>query len=244
MLLLCGPALYGALLLGGVSGKLDVAATGCCVDRDSGPVWVYCKKDGSPTFGEVEYHLTDRSHGATLVFADVTSKQLTPYRLPNRYAVLVLHESKAAVLVRLFSRVDDDHAVGVRRICFADGKHWAVRAENDTIPYAGEALDHLKQIKNLPGLNLSGSKLTAKELQCFKELTNLQWLNLSGTNLRDEDLPSLAGLKALRHLRLVNTQVTPQGAKQLADMLPEAKIEFRFPNKWAPCQQATTRPVP
>ena len=231
MSLLCGAALHGAIVLGGVSGNWDPSAAACWAARDSGPVWVYHRKDGSRTFGEVEYHLTDRRCGATLFFGNITSKQLTPYRLPNSYAVLVLHDTKAAVLVRLFAQVDEDRAVGVCRMRFADGKVWSGRAEGNTIPYAGEGLEHLKEIKNLPGLNLSGSKLTAKELECLKQLPHLQWLNLSGTNLRDEDLACLAGLKELRHLRLVNTQVTPQGVKQLADLLPEAKIEFRFPDK-------------
>jgi len=190
---------------------------------------VYCKKDGARTFGEVEYHITDRRPGATLVFADVASKQVTPYRLPNGYAVLVLHDSKDAVLVRLFADLGGGHAVGVCRLKFADGKVWSCRAGHETIPYAGDGLDHLQQIRNLPGLNLSGVKLTAKHLQCLKELPNLQWLNLSRTNFTDDHVPLLSGLKELQHLHLHHTCVTPQGVKLLTELLPAVQIEYRRP---------------
>ena len=229
MSLLCGPALYGAMLFGGISASLDAPAPPYCADWDSGPVWVYCKKDGSRTFGEVEYHIADRRPGATLVFGDVASKQVTPYRLPNGYAVFVLHDSKDAVLVRLFAELGGDHAVGVCRLKFADGKVWSCRPGQESIPYAGNGLEHLQEIRQLPGLNLSGTKLTAKQLQCLKELPNLQWLNLSRTNFTDKDVPLLSGLKELRHLHLHHTCVTAQGVKRLAELLPEVQIEFRHP---------------
>ncbi len=77
--------------------------------------------------------------------------------------------------------------------------------------FTDDELEHLKELKSLRYLDLSGTYITDDGLEHLKGLKNLRHLNLSGTQITDAGLEHLEGLTNLVHLDVSETQVTYAG---------------------------------
>ena len=123
-----------------------------------------------------------------------------------------------------------------------------------TVIYANvrndEEMEHLKELKNLELLALSGTQFTDVDLEHMNELTKLETLILSNTRVTDEglrhlkELTNLLGLVLrdtqvsdsglvhlerlgnLKSLNVERTQVTEEGIEKLQEALPECEIAW------------------
>jgi hypothetical protein len=88
--------------------------------------------------------------------------------------------------------------------------------------------DDLKALDNAPltrSLYLVGSQITDDGLIHLKNLQQLELLDLKkNKQLTDAGLVRLEGLKKLKLLILIGTRVTPAGAKELQQKLPNTQI--------------------
>ena len=92
---------------------------------------------------------------------------------------------------------------------------------------------HLRGLKNLQSLYLSGTEITDDGLKHLSDLTDLQVLSLSNTRITDDGLNHLRGLKNLHYLSLSlrTTRVTHDGVKMLEDAVPDCYVDllsFKF----------------
>jgi hypothetical protein len=108
-----------------------------------------------------------------------------------------------AALKKLPIRIEPDHL----------GNVWRIDAKDCDI--TGAALEHVKGLYNLEGLELSGTKVTDADLAHLKGLTNLQWLYLDNTKVSDKGLEHLQGLTNLDVLALSKTAVVGPGLVHL-----------------------------
>ena len=76
-------------------------------------------------------------------------------------------------------------------------------------------LVHLKELKNLKGLNFAATPVTDEGLAHVKGLQGLERLTLDFTRITDEGLKNLADLTSLRELRLGAFQVSDFGVMEL-----------------------------
>lgn len=79
-------------------------------------------------------------------------------------------------------------------------------------------LAHIKELKNLEVLHLSGCDITNSGLQSLSDLKHLTYLSLFRTRISDEGLQHLKGLSALRELMLEGTQITGTGLDHLKEL--------------------------
>ena len=70
---------------------------------------------------------------------------------------------------------------------------------------------HLRDLKNLQGLDLGWTPVSDVDLTPLEDLTRMQALNLAGTQLTDAGLAHLGGLSELQILDLANTRITDRG---------------------------------
>jgi internalin A len=89
----------------------------------------------------------------------------------------------------------------------------------------GTALGNLASPEKLQSLNLSQSRITDAEVKQLAALTNLESLNLSETAVTDAAIDTLSQLAGLKQLVLTQTAISEAGRKQLAEALPECKIQ-------------------
>jgi len=88
-----------------------------------------------------------------------------------------------------------------------------------------DGLKHLVGLNKLVVLNLDDcQQLSDEGLVYLKDLTNLKRLHLNKTNISDAGLVHLIGLVNLESLLAYDTQVTPAGADQLRQSLPEVNV--------------------
>jgi hypothetical protein len=85
---------------------------------------------------------------------------------------------------------------------------------------------HLKALKNLNTLALSGTDITDAGLEHFEGLASLEHLYLGYSQVTDAGLEHLEGLTRLDVLYLEQTQVTPEGVKKLQEALPDCEIVY------------------
>lgn len=78
-----------------------------------------------------------------------------------------------------------------------------------------EVVTHLRVLRNLKYLDLSGSKVDDAGLMHLKELPGLTGLILTNTSITDDSLRHLEGLVNLRSLGLGGTQITGPGLSHL-----------------------------
>ena len=83
----------------------------------------------------------------------------------------------------------------------------------------------LGEFKELRRLNLSNTKVTDAGLAHLAGLENLEYLNLYGTEVSDAGIEHIKGLKGLRRLYLWQSKVTADGAKTLADAIPDVLVD-------------------
>ena len=76
----------------------------------------------------------------------------------------------------------------------------------------------------LESLNLDATLLTDAGVPALGAFGKLTFLHLGRTAITDAALEGLASLKTLKKLHVTRTGVTPDGAKQLADALPDTEI--------------------
>lgn len=98
------------------------------------------------------------------------------------------------------------------------GNIWVLKAEGADSELTGGALEHVKKLYNLEGLELTGAKLADDDLVHLAGLTNLQWLYLDETPISDKGLEHLKGLSNLDVLALSKSKVTGSGLPNLKDM--------------------------
>ncbi|NOX55360.1 MAG: leucine-rich repeat domain-containing protein [Planctomycetes bacterium] len=79
-------------------------------------------------------------------------------------------------------------------------------------------------MRKLRTLDLSGTDVTDRGLECLSGLVNLESLNLSGTEVTDRGTHHLKGLRKLNWLNLQNTAVTAAGLRRLQAALPACEI--------------------
>ena len=86
-------------------------------------------------------------------------------------------------------------------------------------------LAHLKELKSLPALVLAGTKVTDAGLVHLKELKSLTFVSLSGTAVTDAGLVHLKELNSLTAIRLQGAKnVTDAGVADLRKALPKCQI--------------------
>ena len=78
-----------------------------------------------------------------------------------------------------------------------------------------DILNHLKDLKELQSLDLTGAAVTDAQVERLKGLTQLRSLNLTDARVTDAGLDHLKGLSQLQRLSLFNTQVTDAGLERL-----------------------------
>jgi Leucine-rich repeat (LRR) protein len=88
-----------------------------------------------------------------------------------------------------------------------------------------DVLDHLRGLKHLRELNLSGADITDKGLAKLAGLTNLEVLDLSHTKVTDAGLVHLKGFRRLRTLILDSTSYVTEGSAGLLKTNPTLNIE-------------------
>jgi len=91
-----------------------------------------------------------------------------------------------------------------------------VAADMSTIRAKNEHLPHLKSFKQLEGLYLSGTGVTAAGLVHLQALSTLKWVILSGTAVTDDGLANLRTLAHLRTLHLCGMPITDAGLQHIA----------------------------
>lgn len=79
---------------------------------------------------------------------------------------------------------------------------------------SAKTLNELAQIPNLVSLNLKGSPIDADAYKCFKNFPKLSNLALSETQTQDKDLEYLKGMQQLVRLDLRDSKVTKEGFKK------------------------------
>lgn len=84
----------------------------------------------------------------------------------------------------------------------------------------------LKQIEGmkLKKLHLEKSAIKDDALDVVKEQKELEYLNLYSTAVTDKGLEKLSGMKSLKKLYLWQTKTTEEGIKKLQEKLPDLKI--------------------
>jgi Leucine-rich repeat (LRR) protein len=90
-------------------------------------------------------------------------------------------------------------------------------------------LKHLKGLRNLKELCLTGTKITDAGLEQLKSLKGLRWLYLDRTQVSDTGVQHFKELSNLEWLHVVHTQVTDKGVKKLKQSLPDCHIWWDDP---------------
>ena len=88
-------------------------------------------------------------------------------------------------------------------------------------------LAHIKELKNLERLDLSGVNITDAGLANLADLNKLQFLELFRTPISDAGLQHLKGLTELRELNMASTLVTGTGAEHLKGLPKLASINLQ-----------------
>ena len=89
-----------------------------------------------------------------------------------------------------------------------------------------QGLRHLRDLKHLELLDLSGLPITDQGLRELRELAKLEILSLDNTGVTDNGLSHLACLTRLKLLKVQRTAVTQQGVAELKRHIPNCQIEF------------------
>jgi hypothetical protein len=89
--------------------------------------------------------------------------------------------------------------------------------DTNTDAYLGD----LCELRNLDGLDVSGTKITDNGLRLVSQLPGLKELRLSRTKITDKGLRHLESMKGLKELRLFECpDITPEGVARLKKALP------------------------
>ncbi len=91
----------------------------------------------------------------------------------------------------------------------------------------GEWLAHLAKMTSLQYLTLRGVNVGDAGLAHVNKVATLQHVRILYCPLSDRSMESLKELKGLAKLSLFGTNVTPDEAKQLADVLDTTEIDYR-----------------
>ena len=85
-------------------------------------------------------------------------------------------------------------------------------------PVTDDGLKHLREMKALHSLDLSGTRISAAGLRHLDGLTRLDSLYLADTGLTDDALQHIEPLSALEYLGLSGTRITDEGMKRLGKL--------------------------
>ena len=92
------------------------------------------------------------------------------------------------------------------------------------LPLTDRVLEHIKGLKRLKSLGLSGNRITDAGLPLLANLESLETLDLDGTPVTDAGLSALVGLKRLKMLRVENTGVTREGLARFQQKRPDVEV--------------------
>ena len=104
-------------------------------------------------------------------------------------------------------------------------KEQVVQLKLTNQPVTDQALEKIKQFKNLRQLQLEKTKVTDEGMDQLKSMQSLEQLNLYGTAISDKGLEKLAACKNLKTLFLWKTNATAEGIAKLKQALPNLTIE-------------------
>jgi Leucine-rich repeat (LRR) protein len=93
-------------------------------------------------------------------------------------------------------------------------------------PLSDAGLVHLKGLKSLTYLHLSGTQITDAGMVHLKELTNLSTVSLNETKVTDVGIRHLEGLTNLEDLYLRHTQVTDAGLVHLKGLTQLSSLDL------------------
>jgi hypothetical protein len=96
---------------------------------------------------------------------------------------------------------------------------------------------HLKDLRSLQGLGLSGTKLSDTSLQHLEGLASLQRLDIHNTQVTDGGLKHLKGLSNLQWMDLGSTQVSDAGVDDLKRTLPRVWVGYDSFSSWMPARE-------